>query len=128
MRKPSGDGRYRYHDHQEERIVPTFVTIGYGDRDGYDRTDPDVRDRAHDHDRDLQAAGATLGIAGPPVQVRNPDGTGIQRQSGPYLRSELPVAGFGIFEATDLDEAVRKAAGSPCAVAHGVIEVWPLGD
>ena len=26
-----------------------FVTIGYGDRDGYDRTDQSVRDAAHAH-------------------------------------------------------------------------------
>jgi hypothetical protein len=30
-----------------------FVTIGYGDREGYDRTDPAVRDAAHEHDARL---------------------------------------------------------------------------
>ena len=27
--------------------MPTFITIGYGDREGYDRTDAAVRDAAH---------------------------------------------------------------------------------
>jgi len=31
--------------------VPTFVTIGYGDEAGYERTDPAVRDAAHAHER-----------------------------------------------------------------------------
>lgn len=67
-----------------------------------------------------------MGTAGPPVQVRNHDATGVQRKDGPFLQSSLPVAGFAVLEAADLDEAVKLAAQSPCAVAHGVIEVWPL--
>jgi hypothetical protein len=67
-----------------------------------------------------------MGIAGTPVQVRNPDGTGTTTQEGPFLSSALPVAGFALLEADSLEEAVALAAGSPCAVAHGVIEVWPL--
>ena len=27
-----------------------FITIGYGDQEGYDRTDATVRDAAHAHD------------------------------------------------------------------------------
>lgn len=106
--------------------MPTFITIGYGDQAGYDRTDPSVRQAAHSNDDRLQAAGGLLGIAGPPVQVRNHRGEGVHTEPGPFLRSDLPVAGFAVIEAADLDEAVRLVAGSPCAVADGVIEVWPL--
>jgi hypothetical protein len=106
--------------------MATFITIGYGDEAGYASTDPAVRDRAHAHDSDLQALGARLGVAGTPVQVRNHDDTGIERREGPFLRADLPVAGFGIIEAGSLDEAVAMVAGTPCAVAHGVVEVWPL--
>jgi hypothetical protein len=49
-----------------------FVTIGYGDRAGYDHTAPDV------------------------------------------------------LEAGSLDEAAEIASRAPCAVAQGVVEVWPL--
>jgi hypothetical protein len=31
-----------------------------------------------------------------------------------------------VIEAASLDEAVTIAAATPCAVAHGVVEVWPL--
>lgn len=106
--------------------VMRFVTIGYGDRDGYDRTGPAVRAAAHEHDERLQAAGALAGIAGRPVQVRNHDAAGVVTGDGPYLVSDLPVAGFGVIEAADLDEAITLAAGTPCAVAQGVVEVWPL--
>ncbi len=106
--------------------MPTFLTIGYGDRAGYDQTEPSVRDAAHEHDARLRGDGAVMGIAGRPVQVRNHDGAGMDTTVGPYLRSDLPVAGFGLIEARSLEDAVALASKSPCAVAHGVVEVWPL--
>ncbi|MEV0158323.1 YciI family protein [Micromonospora sp. NPDC050686] len=108
--------------------MPTFITIGYGDQDGYDRTDPGVRDQAHAHDDQLLAAGARMGIAGTPVQVRNHDAAGTETREGPFLRSALPVAGFAVIEADSIEAAVAMAARTPCAVAQGVVEVWPLHD
>jgi hypothetical protein len=106
--------------------MPKFVTIGYGDQEGYDRTDPAVRDAAHAHDVALSQRGGPMGRAGAPVQVRNHDGAGVATESGPFLRSALPLAGFAVIEAASLDEAVALVAQTPCAVAQGVVEVWPL--
>lgn len=106
--------------------MPRFITIGYGDRTGYEATDPVVRDAAHRHDEQLVAGGAVMGIAGRPVQVRNYDARNVVIVEGPFLRSDLPVAGFAVIEAADLDEAILQVSGTPCAVAHGVVEVWPL--
>jgi hypothetical protein len=103
-----------------------FITIGYGDRAGYDRTEPGVRDAAHAHDARLRSEGVVMGIAGAPVQVRNHDASGAHVESGAFLRSALPVAGFALIEAATIDEAVEIAAQAPCAVAQGVVEVWPL--
>jgi hypothetical protein len=38
------------------------------------------------------------------------------------------VAGFGIVEAATLEEAVLLVSEAPCAVAQGVVEVWPLQE
>lgn len=108
--------------------MPKFITIGYGDEAGYNQTPQSVRDAAHAHDAKLVAAGAVMGIAGTPVQVRNHNDSGVKTTQGPYLRADLPIAGFGIIEADTLDEAIALAAQSPCAVAQGVIEVWPLQE
>jgi len=108
--------------------MPKFVTIGYGDQDGYQRTPADARDAAHANDRALVDGGATMGIARSPTLVRNPEGRGVETRPGPFMSSPMPLAGFAIIEAADLDDAVRMVAGSPCAVAHGVIEVWPLDE
>lgn len=105
-----------------------FVTIGYGDQDGYDRTKPELRDLAHAHDDHLRGQGTVMGIAGPPVQVRNHEAAGTVTQDGPFLSSGLPVAGFAIIEAATLDEAIEAVSRTPCAIAHGVVEVWPLRE
>lgn len=108
--------------------MPKFITIGYGDRAGYEQTAPAVRDAAHAHDAKLKAAGALMGIAGAPVQVRNHDGKQVQTTEGPYLHSQLPIAGFAVIVAANLQEAIQLVSRSPCAVAQGVIEVWPLQE
>ena len=108
--------------------MPMFITIGYGDQAGYDRTSEAARKAAHEHDAALLRRGVTMGIAGKPVQVMNPEDKGVLTKMGPYHVASLPVAGFSIMEARDIDEAIALAAKSPCAVAHGVIEVWPLLD
>jgi hypothetical protein len=108
--------------------MPRFVTIGYGDRDGYERTPEPIRAAAHANDEKLRQGGALMGIAGRPVQVRNHEAAHVETTDGPFMASALPVAGFAIIEAADLAAAVAMVSRSPCAVAHGVVEVWPLQD
>jgi hypothetical protein len=106
--------------------MPKFLTIGYGDQDGYDRTPSAVRDAAHARDDRLKERGALIGVAGEPVQVRNSEGARVETQRGPFMSSGLPVAGFAVIEAADMEDAVRLISETPCAVAHGVVEVWPI--
>ena len=108
--------------------MPKFLVIGYGDRAGYDRTDPSLRDAAHAQDARLKADGALMGVAGQPIQVRNHEAAGVSTNDGRYMQSDLPVAGFSVIDADSLDHAVELVAGTPCPVAHGVAEVWPLDD
>ncbi len=106
--------------------MATFVTIGYGDRAGYEATAQTVREAAHTHDDHLRSVGVSMGVAGTPVQVRNHDAAGVETASGAFMSSPLPVAGLAIIEAATLAEAVEMVSRTPCAVAHGVVEVWPL--
>ena len=106
--------------------MPKYVTIGYGDQEGYDRTAAAIRDAAHAHDAKLQKSGVLMGIAGTPVQVRNPNAAQVETTNGPIMVSSLPIAGFAIIEAANLAEAIEMVSRTPCAVAHGVVEVWPL--
>ena len=106
--------------------MPKFVTIGYGDEAGYRRTAQEIRNAAHAHDRQLVEGGALVGVARKPTQVRNADAAGVKTENSAFMSSPLPIAGFAIIEAANLTEAIKMVAQTPCAVAHGVVEVWPL--
>jgi hypothetical protein len=106
--------------------MPRFITIGYGDQAGYDQTAKPVRDAAHAADAERARQGDVMGIAGKPVQVRNHDAAKVEVMQGAYLSADLPIAGFALIEAADLSAAIEIASNSPCAVAQGVVEVWPL--
>jgi hypothetical protein len=106
--------------------MPQYLTIGYGDRAGYDRTPQALRDAAHAHDHRMIAQGAIMAIAGAPVQVRNTEASGIKTLNASYLSSDLPVTGFALIEAESLEEAIETVSRTPCAIAYGVVEVWPL--
>ena len=108
--------------------MPKFVTIGYGAQEGYDRTPAAIRDAAHAHDAKLREDGVLMGIADIPVQVRNPSATHLETTNGPFMTSFLPLAGFAIIEAANLAEAIDIVSRTPCAVAHGVVEVWPIKE
>jgi hypothetical protein len=108
--------------------MPKFITIGYGDQEGYEKTEQSVRDAAHEHDAQLRAEGALIGTAGDPVQVRNHAAQGVQTEQGPFMRCDLPIAGFSVVDAPSLEKAIEAASETPCAVAYGVVEVWPLRD
>ena len=108
--------------------MPKFIAIGYGDRAGYDHTDPAIRDMAHAHDAQLRKSGILMGIAGTPVQVRNTDAKKVETTTGPFMSSTLPIAGFAVIEAATLADAVNMVSRTPCAVAHGIVEVWPLNE
>jgi hypothetical protein len=108
--------------------MPRFVTIGYGDQVGYDATPLEVRDAAHAHDETLRQQGAVMGIAGSPVQVRNWNDTNVQVEHRAFMKSALPIAGFAIIEAANIEEAILLVSKAPCAVAQGVVEVWPLKE
>jgi hypothetical protein len=50
----------------------------------------DIRDAAHVHDAELKQRGALMGVAGAPVQVRNPLATGVKTESSAFMLSAVP--------------------------------------
>ena len=58
-----------------ESLMPKFITIGYGNRAGYDRTPRAARNAAHGHDAMLVRRGAVTWDQVLWVYPRNPDFT-----------------------------------------------------
>ena len=101
--------------------MPKFMTIGYGDRVGYERTSKDVRDAAHAHDAELKNGRRGRAGASPQHLGRRSPDAELRLHVVP-----LPVARFAVIDAADIAEAIQIVSKTPCAVAHGVVEVWPL--
>lgn len=90
-----------------------FINIGYGDRAGDDCGSEALREAAHAHDARMTAEGALIGMAGDVVQVRNPERAGVQTTAGPYLRSDLPIAGGAVIDAAWLHQGLDVAVVAP---------------
>lgn len=79
--------------------------------------------------RDVERGGARLRPADEARTVRVRSGSALVTH-GPYAELQEQVAGYGLIEAADLDEAIEIAAKHPAA-RLGAIEirpVWPLSD
>lgn len=59
--------------------------------------------------------------------VRVPNGKVITR-NGPFAESKVPLAGFSLIDARDLNEVIELVSKTPCARAGGAIEVWPIAE
>jgi hypothetical protein len=57
--------------------------------------------------------------------VRSWDGPALATE-GVFAVAPLPLVGFSVVEAADLDEAIRLVEGTPCARARGAIELRPI--
>jgi hypothetical protein len=82
---------------------------------------------------ELLAQDERLRSRGDIVAALRPGATAIRAWYGdtvvshaPFSNSSLPLAGFSIIEAADLDEAIRLVADTPCARAKGFVEIRPI--
>ena len=61
------------------------------------------------------------------THLRTWDGTPTTTD-GAFAGSRVPLAGFCIIEAADLNEVVQLVARTPCTRAKGAIEVRPIAQ
>ena len=102
-----------------------FLCLAYGDGKDWEVLSKTEQAELLAQDDLLMKRGGILATLGPATTVRAWDGTPVTA-SGPYARTELPLVGFSLIEARDLEEAIALVSKTPCAVAKGVIEVWPV--
>jgi hypothetical protein len=74
----------------------------------------------------LRARGAAVAAVHDSVTtVTAWDGPPVVTQTS-FATSGVPLAGFSIIDAADIDEAVQLVANTPCARARGAVEIRPL--
>ncbi len=103
-----------------------YLVLAYGHERDWQALNKREQDELLEQDQVLRDRGDLVAALGEPATtVRAWDGTPLASE-GPFGVSPLPLAGFGIVEAADLDEAIRLVAGTPCARARGAIELRPI--
>lgn len=103
-----------------------FLCLAYGAEADWRALSADEQAALLAQDEVLRKRGDLVAAAGLAVTtVQSPDGV-TRTTPQPFAQSRVPLAGFGIIEADDLDEAVRLVAQTPCARAGGAVELRPI--
>lgn len=104
-----------------------FLVLAYGTEKDWLALSEAERSRLLAQDDVLRSRGDIVAAVGDATTVRTRDGAPELRDV-PVAASDLPLAGFGVIEARDVDEAVALVAQTPCAVAGGAVELHPLQE
>lgn len=103
-----------------------FLVLAYGHERDWMALTKREQEELLAQDQVLRDRGDLVAALGEPATtVRAWDGPALATE-GPFSVSPLPLAGFGIIEAADLDEAIKLVAGTPCARARGAVELRPI--
>ena len=108
-----------------------FLCLAYGDEAGWNSLSEQERREALAQDAVIRSRGNLMSAVQRAVtSVRNWD-QNLQVNNEPFARNELPLAGFSVIEAENVEEVIELVSNTPCARARGVIEIrpfWNLGD
>jgi hypothetical protein len=103
-----------------------FLCLAYGDGKEWERLSPAEQKTLLAQDDVLRARGdIVVAVKGPVTTLQAWDGSPHTTHEA-FARSDVPLAGCGIIEAADLDEAIRLVKDTPCARAHGAVELHPI--
>jgi hypothetical protein len=102
-----------------------FLCLAYGDEKVWNTLSKDERDDLLAQDEVLRKHGDYVAAVDESTVVRTVDGK-VVASPGPFARGRVPLAGFSLIEARDLDEAKELVSRTPCAVAGGAVEIWPV--
>jgi hypothetical protein len=103
-----------------------YLILAYGAEKDWKTLSKAEQDELLAQDEVLRKRGGVVAALGQTATtVRAWDGTPVTTDGG-VTDSPLPLAGFGIIDAVDLNEAIRLVAKTPCARAKGAVELRPI--
>lgn len=103
-----------------------FLCLAYGDEDGWNSLGEEEKRETLARDALIRNRGDLMSAVQRTVtSVRNWDGN-LEVTNEPFARTELPLAGFSVIEAENVEEVIELVSNTPCARARGVIEIRPF--
>jgi hypothetical protein len=105
-----------------------FLCLAYGDENGWKSLSDEEKRDALAHDAVIRDRGNAMAAVKNTVRsVRNWNGN-LEVHAGPAANRELPLAGYSLIEAENIEEVIKLVSNTPCARARGFIEIRPLLD
>jgi hypothetical protein len=104
-----------------------YLCLAYGDEKKWTALSKSEQDKFLAQDQVLIKRGDYVAAVNPATTVQAPNGK-VVKIEGPFANAKVPLAGFSLIEARDLDEVIELVSKTPCAQAGGAIEVWPISD
>lgn len=103
-----------------------FLVLAYGSEKDWNVLSQAEQKSLLAQDEVLRQRGSLVAAVEPAVTtVRAWDGKPVTKDL-PVAALPVPLAGFGIIEADDIDQAVQLVANTPCARAKGAVEIRPI--
>ncbi len=103
-----------------------FLCLAYGDAKDWQALTKKEQDEMLAQDEALRKRGTLMAAVQPHVvKVRAWDGKPDVTE-GSFAHSSVPLAGFSVVDAANVDEVIQLVAGTPCARARGWIEIRPI--
>jgi ketosteroid isomerase-like protein len=103
-----------------------YLCLAYGDEKDWNALPKSEQDALLAQDEVLRECGVLIGaVQTTVVTVRAWDGT-PKVTDGAFADSGVPLAGFSVIEANDVNQVINLVAQTPCARAKGAIEVRPI--
>lgn len=103
-----------------------FLCLAYGDEKDWNALTDVQQKELLAADERLRRRGALMAAVRPEVTTVRAWDSVPSTSRDPVGGSSLPLAGFSLIEAADMEEAVRLVAATPCARAKGAIEIRPV--
>ncbi len=101
----------------------TFLCLAFGDEAGWQSLSNREQVRFLTQDTIIRGQGATVSaVDSEMISVRNWSGE-LEVNTEPHHQG-LPLAGFYLLEARDIEEVIELVANTPCARARGVIDIY----
>jgi len=105
-----------------------FLCLAYGDEDGWDSLSENEKQEVLARDAVIQERGNLMSAVQTKVtSVRNWD-KNLEVTNESFVHNNLPLAGFSVIEAENLNEVISLVSNTPCARAKGVNEIRPFWD
>jgi hypothetical protein len=103
-----------------------YLCLAYGDENDWKQLTKAEQEVLLQQDEALRQRGDLVAaVDNSATTVRAWDGVPTTTDGG-FAESKVPLAGFSIIEAPDLERAIELVADTPCARAKGAIEVRPI--